>query len=226
MVNKKTLIKTVSAVSLVSVIVAALIGLGLLFSFFAYSDFTGKILLTCLTLFIAGILGFNSINAITSGNKISVAAGILLVVSAFLFLVLIWLGDALGGFYDTYIYIVVIVSMLSVLLNVIIANYVSLGKSLLAAQVVFDICLAYILLTVSFVIFGSSALIQFWQVFVADIIVVLALYGVLKIKGKNIAQKETEIKAENGYITIKKEEYEEMKAEIERLKAIVEQKGE
>ena len=226
MINRKTLLKTVSAFSLVSVIVAAIIGLLLLFSVFEYSDAVGKILLSALTIFIAGILGFNSINAITSGNKISVAAGILLVVSAVLFLVLIWLGDVLGGFYDVYIYIVVVVSMLSVLLNVIIANYVALGKSLIIAQIIFDICLAYILLTVSFVIFGSSALIQFWQIFVADIIVVLALYGVLKIKGKNIAQKETEIKAADGYITIKKEEYEEMKAEIERLKAIVEQKGE
>lgn len=224
--NRKTLLKTVSAFSMASVIVAALIGLGLLFAVFDYSDVIGKILLSALTLFIAGILGFNSINAITSGNKISIAAGIMLIVSAALFLILIWLGDYLGGFYDAYIYIVVIISMLSVLLNVIIANYVALGKSLLAIQVIFDICLAYILLTLSFVIFGSSALIQFWQIFVADAIVVLALYGVLKIKGKNIAQKETEIKAVGGYITIKKEEYEQMKAEIERLKAIIEEKGE
>lgn len=224
-VSRKNLLKAVSILTLASVISAALIGLALLFGIIEGSDTVGKILLSILTVFVAGILGFNSINAITKGNKISIVAGFSLILSVLLFIVLIWLGDFLGDFYDAYIYIVVIVSMLSVFLNVMIANYVALGKSLLVVQIIFDVLFAYILIAISLVIFGNTDLLELWQIFVADVIVVLALYGVLKIKGKNIAQKETEIKASDGYITIEKTVYEEMKAEIERLKALLEEKN-
>ena len=226
LVNKKTLVRLIAIITLGSVMIAAALGLLLLFSILKYSDNIGKILLSCLTLVVAGVLGFNSVKAITSGNKIGVLAGFMLAVSAVLFLILIWLSDALGDFYDAFGRIVVIVSSISILLNVIIANYVSLGKHLLAVQIIYYLLLTYIIATIDSVILGSSALIQLWQLFVAAIIIGLTLFVVLVVKGKTLAQKETEIKAADGFITIPKAEYEEMKAEIERLKAIVGEKSE
>ena len=220
-VSKKTLVKTISIITLISVIVAALIGLGLLFSIISMSFWVGRILLSCLTLAVAGILAFNSIRAMTSGNKIGVIAGILIPVSAGLFLVLIWLVDVLGSFYQTFLYIVVIVSSISILLNVIISNVVSMGKSLILLQVIYYLLISYIILTLDFVIFGNLALIKLWMVFGAVVIVAIALFAVFIVKKKNIFQNEAEQRVAEGYVKITVEEYEGLKAEVARLKALV-----
>ncbi|MBQ9485697.1 MAG: hypothetical protein IJU83_02545 [Clostridia bacterium] len=223
-IERKKLVKIISIEILVCVITSALIGIGLLFKLFEGSDVLGRIMLSLLTLFIAGLFLLNSINAISSGNKIGVFSACMIVFSAVLFLLLIWLVDVLGSFYTPFIYIVVIVSMISILLNLIIGNYIALGTSLLAIQSIFYVCFAYVQLVLSFVILGNSALINVWQVFVLACILVLTFYVVLKVKQKNIAQNEVEniVKGrKEGFITITKEEYEGLKAEIARLKTLV-----
>ena len=219
--NKKTLIKTDAIVTLTSVIIAALLGLGLLFSIITYDWWIGNILLTCLTFVVAGVLLFNSINAITSGNKIGVIAGILIPVSVALYLVLIWGVDIPEDFKNVYDYVVVIVSSLSIFLNVIVANYVALGKSLLLLQVIYYLIFAYILTTIDTAILGSDALIQYWMPFVAAIIVALTLIIILIVKKKTLLQTATEERIGDGYVRITKAEYEGLKAEISRLKALV-----
>ena len=119
--------------------------------------------------------------------------------------------------------------MVSILLNLIVGNYIQLKKSLLLVQIVQYISVAYVELVLALVILGNTALIVYWQIFVLAIIVALTLWIVLKVKIKNIAQRETEnsVNADGKeLITITKAEYEEMKAEIERLRALVGQKGE
>lgn len=217
--NKKTLVKSVSAVILVCVIAAALIGLGLLFALFKLSDPVANVLLSLLTIFIAGLFLLNSINAITAGNKVGIFAACMIIVSALLFLLLIWIGN-LGEVFN---YIIVIVSMVSILLNLIIGHYIVLGKSLIAVQVFLYLAFAYVELVLAFAILGNSALIEIWQIFVTAIIVSLTLYIVLKVKEKNIAQRETETKVnvEDGeFVTIPKTEYEELKAAAEKLKEL------
>lgn len=228
-IGKKKLFKIISTEILVCVIAAALIGVGLLFGAIEGSYLIGDIMLTLLTLFIAGLFLLNSINAVTAGNKLGVFAAIMLIVAALLFIVLIWVGDALGDFYATYGKITVIVAMVSILLNLIVGNYIQLKKSLLLVQIVQYISVAYVELVLALVILGNTALIVYWQIFVLAIIVALTLSIVLKVKIKNIAQRETENRVNadgKELITITKAEYEEMKSEIERLKAIVEEKGE
>lgn len=224
-IERKKLFKIVSAEILVCVISAALIGIGLLFGLFKGTDVIGQIMLTLLTLFIAGLFLLNSINAVTAGNKVGIAAAIMLVVSALLCIILIWAGDLLGDFYDTYARITVIVAMVSILLDLIVGNYIILGKSLLIVQIFQYLSFAYVELVIAFVILGSEALINVWQIFVLAIIIALTLYIVLKVKEKNIAQKETETKVNaNGeeMVTITKKEYEELKAAAEKLKELTE----
>lgn len=224
-IERKKLFKIVSAEILVCVISAALIGIGLLFGLFKGTDVIGQIMLTLLTLFIAGLFLLNSINAVTAGNKVGIAAAIMLVVSALLCIILIWAGGLLGDFYDTYARITVIVAMVSILLDLIVGNYIILGKSLLIVQIFQYLSFAYVELVIAFLILGSEALINVWQIFVLAIIIALTLYIVLKVKEKNIAQKETENKVNaNGeeMVTITKKEYEELKAAAEKLKELTE----
>lgn len=227
--SKKSLVKFIAIITLTSVIIAGLLGLGLLFGIISFDTFwVGRVLLTCLTLVVAGILAFNSVNAITSGNKAGLIAGLLITVSAALFLTLIWAVNALGDFYETYLKIVVIVSAITVFFNVLVANYVRLKNSIIAVQVIFYLLFAYIITAIIFAVLGNTALIEVeeWMVFGAAIIIDLTLYVILVVKGKTLSQKDTEIKFAEGYVSIPKTEYEEMKAEIQRLKAIIENKGE
>ena len=223
--DKQTLVQTVSTVILVCVGAAALIGLGLLFSIISFSDILGQVLLSLLTLFIAGLFLLNSINAVTQGNKVGIFAAFMILLSALLFLVLIWAGDYLGSFANVFNYIIVIVSMLSILLDVIIGHYIVLKTRFLAVQIFMYISLAYLETVLAFAILGNGALIALWQIFVAAIIVALTLYIVLKVKEKNLAQEHAEIKAEDGeYVTISKQEYENLKAELERLRELTAEK--
>ena len=108
--------------------------------------------------------------------------------------------------------------MVSILLDLIVGNYILLGKSLLFIQILQYLSFAYVELVLAFVILGSAALIVYWQIFVLAIIVALTLYIVLKVKEKNIAQKETESSEE--LVTITKAEYEELLAAAEKLKEL------
>ena len=220
-IDKNRLVKIVSGVIIACTVAAAVIGLGLLFQIISSSAILENILLSLLTVFIAGLFLLNSINAITVGNKLGVFAAFMIIVSALLFLVLIWANQYLGSFGEVFSYIIVSVSMLSILLNLIVSNYVALGKSLLAVQIILYICFAYVELVVSFAIFGNSTLIAYWQIFVTAIIVILTLFIVLKVKQKNIAQTNVAKKAiGNDYITITKTEYDNLKAEVERLREL------
>lgn len=221
-IERTTLTRTISTVILVCVIAAAAIGLGLLFSLFGFSDILGKVLLSLLTVFIAGLFLLNSINALTAGNKVGTFAAFMIIVSAALFLLLIWIGN-LGEIFN---YVIVIVSMVSILLNLIVGHYIVLRKSLLAIQICLYVAFAYVELVISFLILGDDSLIMFWQIFVTAIIVSITLYIVLKVKEKNIAQRKVEnIVAQNSdeYITITKTEYENLKAEVERLRELTAQ---
>ena len=223
-IEKKKLFKIVSAEILVCVIAAALIGIGLLFKVIAGSELIGNIMLTLLTLFIAGLFLLNSINAVSAGNKVGIAAAIMLIISVLLCVVLIWAGSLLGDFVTTYSRITVIVAMISILLDLIVGNYIILGKSLVIVQIFQYLSFAYVELVIAFVILGSTALIELWQIFVTAIIVALTLYIVLKVKEKNIAQKAVETKSAGDYgedyVTITKTEYENLKAEVERLREL------
>lgn len=225
-INKQNLFKIISGVIVACVVAAAAIGIGLLMPIITYSDILGQILLSLLTVFIAGLFLLNSINALAVGNKLGIFAAFMIVVSALLFLVLIWANAYLGAFGEVFSYIIVTVSMVSIFLNLIVGNFIVLGKNLLIVQIVLYICFAYVEFTVSLAILGNDVLIKFWQILVAVIIVVFTLYIVLKVKQKNLARANAGIGATNGeYITITRTEYENLKAEVERLREMTESRS-
>lgn len=219
-IGKKIFVKVISIEILVCVITAAIIGLGLLFNLIHTGELLGNVMLSLLTLFIAGLFLLNSINAVTSGNKVGMFSAIMIIISAAMFLILIWLGGALGSFSNAFSYIIVIVSMVSILLNTIISHYIVLGTKLLIVQVFMYLNLAYVEIVLSFVILGNSVLMDYWQIFATSIIIAITLYIVLTVKKKNIAQKQTEeaILNSDEYVTLKKTDYENMLAELNRLK--------
>ncbi|MBQ6922174.1 MAG: hypothetical protein IJQ66_03700 [Clostridia bacterium] len=213
--NGKKLFKWVSVAIIFSVAAAGLVGIGLLFNIIGYSNVVGNILLTLLTTFIAGLFLLNSINAVKVGNKLGIFAAFMLILSAALYYVKIWFGITNIAANTVFTYFIVLVSMASILLDLIVADYVELGKSFLAVQIAFYVAVAYIELTVSLLIFGNKTLINLWQIFVTAIIVAFVLYIVLKVKKKNLMNVE---KADgNGeYVTITRAEYENLKALAER----------
>lgn len=215
--DKKKLVKAISTEIIICVVIAAVIGLMLLFDIIDGSDLLGKIMLTLLTLFISGLFFLNSVNAIVKGNKLGLASAIAIMVCAILYILLIWAEDVLGQV-EVYTYFVVILSMLSIFMNLVISNYIVLGNNLIAIQVVLYIAFGYIETTLAFVILGNSVLIDIWQVFVAAIIVAVTLYVILKVKQKNIQN--TAATANGEYVTITKEEYDRLKAAEERLKEL------
>ena len=215
--DKKKLVKAISTGIITCVVIAAVIGLLLLFSIIKGSDLLGKIMLTLLTLFISGLFFLNSVNAIVKGNKLGLASAIAIMVCAVLYILLIWAGGVLGEM-KAYTYFVVILSMLSIFMNLVISNYIVLGKSLIAIQIVLYVAFGYIETTLAFVILGNSVLIDIWQVFVAAIIVAVTLYVILKVKQKNIQNTTTSVSANGEYVTITKEEYDRLKAAEEKLK--------
>ncbi len=224
--DKRKLVKVVSAEILVCVILSAAIGLLLLFNLIKGSNIVGNLLLTLLTAFISGLFFLNSVNAIAKGNKVGTASAIAIFVCAVLYIVLIWLGDKLGSVYTPYIYTLVILSMVSIFMNLVISNYIALGSKLLLIQIFLYIFFAYIETTLAFTILGNLVLINFWQIFLAAIIIAITLYVVLKVKQKNVLHDENIVKA-NGeeYVTITKTEYDRLKAAEERLFESEREKG-
>lgn len=225
--DRKKLVKAVSTLIIVCVVIAAIIGLLLLFNMIEGSTLIGNIMLTLLTVFISGLFFLNSVNAIVKGNKLGIAAAIAIMICAVLYILLIWIGDTITEAFTLYPHFVVILSMASIFLNLVISNYITLGKSLLGLQVALYISFGYIETTIAFAILGNPVLIDLWQIFVAAIIVSVTLYVVLKVKQKNIAQAESQNKlGENGeFVTITKEEYERLKAAEEKLKAMENAEG-
>ena len=219
--NRKQIFKIISTVILVCVIASALIGLALLFKIIGGSALLGKIMLTLLTTFIAGLFMLNSINALTSGNKLGLVSFALIALSALLFYILIWIAEYFGDFYTAFNYIVVIVSMISILINLIIGNYIFLKWRLLGVQIPFYVVFAYIQTAISFAIFGNTLLITGGMLtpFIAIIIVSLTLSIVLEVKKKNLAQTATEnAGADGNYVKIPKAEYDALIAELEEYR--------
>ena len=205
--NRKQVFKIISTVILVCVIASAIIGLAKLFGIIGDSALLGKIMLTLLTTFIAGLFMLNSINALTSGNKLGAVAFALIAVSALLFYILIWLAEFFGDFYTAYTYIVVIVSMISILINLIIGTSIFLKWRLLGVQIPFYVAFAYIQFAISCSIFGNSYFIgALLTPLIAVIIVTFTLFLVLEVKKKNLAQTAAET-ADAELVKIPKAEY-------------------
>ena len=221
-IKNNSFFKAITIAIIACVVAAALIGIGLLFNIVKPTDTVGKIMLTLLTIFIAGLFLLNSVNALAAGNKVGIVSAFMLSISALLCIGLIWLKGVMGDFVGVYGKIVVIVAIASILLNLIIGNYVTFGKKLIVIQIIQYITFAYVELVLAFVILGNNTLINFWHVFAICAIVTLTLYAVLTVKQKGVFQANggASAVADGDVVTISREEYERLKDAEKQLKEI------
>lgn len=217
--------KTLSTVLIACVGIATVIGILMLFNVVGMTKTVGNIYLSLLTVVVAGILLLNSVEAIGRKNTFGLISLGCILVSAVMFLIVIWLSEVSDGFLKT----TVVFSLASVLFNTIVANYILLGKRMLALQVAFYVVLAYAEVVIGAAIIGFEKLIEggMLTVFILDLILLLATFLILKIKSKNLtvsAEKETHAfsvsKSDTGeeMITIPLKLYNEMQAVYEKSK--------
>lgn len=213
--NKKALRKIISYVSIASVAVAGLIGLGVLFKIIPMSDVIGNVLLSVLIVFLAGLCLLNASEAVAKKNKLGLITAALVIISSALFLVMVWAGKYFGDFYEVYSKITVIVAMATLLFDLFIGNYIVMKTKYLLLQIIDYVAFLYVEVAISMAILGNNVLVEHYLPLVAAIIVFLVLFAILRIKVK-------EKRTEN---VISKEEYETLKAENERLKKILSDNG-
>ena len=214
--NKRVLRKIITITAISCVAIAGLIGLALLFNIFSYADFIGNILLTVLIVFLAGMCLLNAIDAIAKMNKTGIITAGFVLLSSVLFLVMVWAGKFFGGFYDAYAKITVIIAMASILLDVIVGNYIVMGKKNLVLQIIDYIALVYIEIAIALAILGFDTLIKIWTLFGAVVIVFIVLYIILRVLAKAKRSNEQ---------AVEKKELEDLKAENERLKKLLDDNG-
>ena len=220
--NKKKLRKIISYVSIASVAIAGLIGLGLLFKIISMTEVVGNILLSVLITFLAGICLLNAAEAVVKRNKVGIITAALVIISSVLFLIMVWVGKYFGDFYNAYSKITVIVAMATLLFDLFIGNYIVMKNKYLVLQIIDYVAFLYIEVAISMAILGNSALITAYIPFVAAIIVFLVLFAILRIK---VREKRTENVVSDGQVAVSKDEYEALKAENARLKKILDDNG-
>lgn len=227
--NKQKLRKVISIVSIVSVVIAAAIGLGLLFKVLSYSEPVGNILLSVLTVFVAGFCMLNAVEAVARKNKVGIITVLLILISALLILIMIWAGKYFGDIYNTYSKVVIIIAMASLLFDLIIGNYVVMQKKKLFLQIINYLSFIYVEVVISFLVLGNPNLILHYIPFVACIIVFLTTFAILRImvreKRDGASVGEGNVVVSKNEIDVLKAENESLKAENERLKKLLEENG-
>jgi len=216
--NKNKMKKIISTISLVCIGVSALIGLGLLFKILELNEFIGKLMLSILTVFVVGICLMNAIDSIVKKNKFGIATIFMVLISSILVLIWIWLPLQKETILsNTYSKVVIIVSMVSIMLDVIVGNSVILGKKLLALQIICSLFLAYIEIVISLAILGNTTLLNSWQIFAACIIVFITLFIMLRVKVKGEQKAESNENISDDTIVITRSEYNSLKQRISDL---------
>lgn len=215
----KKLQKIIALTSIICLSLGGLIGIGLLLNIFGEnpSEAITCVLLTLLTIFVAGLLLLTSTEAIARKNKLGYISSSLILLSAFMMILQIWLAYLVPDFGETYIKIVLIISALSIFFSIVVNNYITLGKNLLVVQIIGYVTFIYfefaLVSTISFDL--ELVNIPFWII----TIVWIVMFLILKIKSKEFKTNSSEM------ITITRQEYDDLKNKIKELEEML-NKGE
>ncbi len=205
---KKVLIIT----SLVCLGISALMLILAIFDVFSLSGIVSNLLFTLLTILSVCILLNNISSLLEKKNIYSIIIGVFILISAILFLIVIWSKNT----NDTFLKITVVFSFITILANIIVSNVLKLYKNLLWLQIPAYITLVYIELVVTLLVFDNKILYEKMPaLFFAIVIVAIALLVSLSILSKKYVNNNY---PEKNKITITLEEYEGMKREIAELK--------
>ncbi len=175
-----------------------------------------KVLFSLITLTIVGVLLLNTIDLIEKKNIIAFVSAALIALSAVLFLGVIWGKVTITA---TFAKFTVCLSMLSTLFNIIVANVLKLGKKYLIVQVIEYALLSYIVISLNYGIFSGNfefiGSILFW----AAVIISFGMGIALSVLSKKVVSDTLMAKVvKEGYVQIKKEEYDALLAENAELK--------
>ncbi len=175
-----------------------------------------QILFTVVTLAVVALLLLNTAELIERKNVVAYISLGLLILSAVLFLIIIW-----GKLFvvDTFGRVTVTISMVSVVFNIISANALKLGKKYLAVQLIEYALLAVIVVLITITIFDGKFDRLGSAYFLASVVVALAMGIAVSVFAKKVASEGyAPTKAKEGYIQVSKEEYDKLVAENQELK--------
>lgn len=204
--------KVLTITSLVCLGISALMLILAIFDVFSLSGIVSNLLFTLLTILSVCILLNNISSLLEKKNIYSIIIGVFILISAILFLIVIWSKNT----NDTFLKITVVFSFITILANIIVSNVLKLYKNLLWLQIPAYITLVYIELVVTLLVFDNKILYEKMPaLFFAIVIVAIALLVSLSILSKKYVNNNY---PEKNKITITLEEYEGMKREIAELK--------
>lgn len=175
-----------------------------------------QILFTIVTLAVVSIFLLNAAELLERKNVIAYISMALILLSAVLFLIIIW-GQILVA--NTYGRITITISMISIVFNIITANALKLGKRYLVIQIIEYVLLAFIVVLITLTVFDGEfdRLVQIY--FLAAVIVAFAMGIALSVFSKKVASENyANAKPKDGYVQITKEEYDKLLAENAELK--------
>jgi len=212
----KKIKKILTNTSIICIVIAAVIGLLLLFKLFSATSLLGSIMLTLLTVFVSSIFLITSVDVLGKNKKFGIFSVSSIAISAILFLIMIWYSaishnEINGIFFKA----TVTLAAISLLANLVFSLVLSLGKHLVPVQLLCYLCFIFIETVLLIMAYsGNADILQgiFTTILSAVAIVFVVSYIVLKIKAKGFKEKDNE-----DYIKITKEEYESLKNRIKEL---------
>lgn len=227
--EKSTIKKIISWVSIVCVILSATIGILLLLKVLKGSTFIGNTYLSLLTIFMAGLFVLNAIDVITEKKIIGYVTIGLIGLSALLILIYIWANKAFGDFGSVYLKITIWIAVVTILFDVIVSTVILLEKKLLYLQIPYYVTTAYLELALALLITGATdvLVVKQWQIFLIVGIIMLALLIVIKIKSKEYRDdgaKPATVSKDKVVLTM--EEYNKLLSKISELEAKLKEKSE
>lgn len=211
--------KIVMWVSVVCFGITAAIALYILFSSAKFSGEIGRVMFTLMTVGIASGMAINGLNLYErKKNPLSLVSLCLIAISALLALYLCWFRFKWNDFAK----FVILISVTSILFNFVVTSVLNLKKEKLVFQAAVYIILGVFDCFVAGLLYATKATAKYSILIAA--VVILAVFGSIILTvfaRKNFVYIDSSKVAENsiddGYIKIKKEEYDSLLARISEL---------
>ena len=220
--NTKLIKKWISIISIICISVSGILGILYATKILKDSIYLGNVFLTLLTFVVVGLLLLNCISMPKEKEKLGLGSMILIGASMLLTLFTIWVKPLRDS--KVFLNIVIWICAISIFINILVGNYLKLGKKLLVVQIISYVLLAFLefLLCGNILSYAFIEKISNGVVIGVVIIAWLTLSIILFIKGKDSNLKiENETSTQNlpeGMMLISKKEYEAMLQELENLR--------
>ena len=206
--------KLLTIFSIISTVIPILLLIGTLFGLVTFDGVFLKLMLTFVTLAVAGGFAINALNIIRKNKTISFISLTLLLISSILLVVMFWSNFSTPEIYND---LTVVISMATIFFCIIISMHLKLSKRYLALQIITYILVVAIDIILTLNIFGVNifAINGMIQTFITLCLITFALLLITGILGKKSADNDT---VDNDkYIKITIEEYNELKERIKYL---------